>query len=166
MRPQPLVNVVNRLHVCRVVQIPQAQHPLALADAFFRQRRGAMLFVQRVIDVLNQLGNDLVDLEVLVRGFFRRPGNNQRRARFVDQDRVDFVHDGELVAALHATRQVVLHVVAQIIESEFVVRAVRQVRAIRRAPSARHPDRARSRPPLNPSPLYSGLIHSASRRAR
>ena len=132
VRPQRLVNVVNLLHVRRVVQISQPQQPLALAHAFFRQRGRAMLFIQRVIDVLNQLGNNLVDLEILVGGFFGRPGNNQRRPRLVDQDRVHFVHNRELVPALHATRQVVLHVVAQVIESELVVRAVGQIRRIGR----------------------------------
>ena len=39
----------------------------------------------------------------------------------------------KLVAALHAIGQVVFHVVAQIIEAEFVVGAVGDVRAVGRA---------------------------------
>ena len=39
----------------------------------------------------------------------------------------------ELVAALNALRQVVLHVVAQVVEAEFVVRAVGDVGAVGRA---------------------------------
>ncbi len=71
VRPQSLVDVVNRLHVRRVVQIAQAEQPLDLADAFFRQRGGPVLFLQRVIDILDQLGNDFVDAVVLIRGLFR-----------------------------------------------------------------------------------------------
>ena len=79
---------------------------------------------------LDQLGNDLVDLGVLVGGLFGRPGNNQRGARFVDEDGVDFVDDGEVVAALHTVGQVVLHIVAQVVEAKFVVGAVGDVRAV------------------------------------
>jgi hypothetical protein len=54
--------------------------------------------------------------------------DDQRRARLVDQDRVDLVDDGEAELALHplaAGR--VDHVVAQVVETEFVVRAVGDV---------------------------------------
>ena len=61
-----------------------------------------MLFVERVIDVENELRNDFVDAVILVGGFFGGAGNDQRSAGFVDQDRVDFVDDGEMVAALDA----------------------------------------------------------------
>ena len=93
-----------------------------------------MLFIQRVINIEDQLRNDFVDAVIFVRGFFRRPGNNQRRARFVNQNRVHFVHNREVMPALHAILQIVLHVVAQIIEAELVVGAKSDVRAIRRPP--------------------------------
>ncbi len=89
-----------------------------------------MLFVQRVVNIQDQLGNDFVDAVILVGGFFGWAGDDQRRARFVNQDGVHFVHDGEVVAALHALRQIVLHVVAQIVEAEFVVGAVGDVRGV------------------------------------
>ena len=72
-------------------------------------------------------GNDFVDAVILVGGFLGGTGNDQRRARFVDQDRVHFVDDREVMPALHAILQIVLHVVAQVIEAEFVVRAVGDV---------------------------------------
>ena len=89
-----------------------------------------MLFVDGVVDFLNELGNDLIDAVILVGGFFGGAGNDQRRAGFVDEDGVDFVDDGELVAALHAIGEVVFHVVAQIVEAELVVGAVGDVGAI------------------------------------
>ncbi len=78
-----------------------------LSDAFFGQRHGAVLFVDRVIAggpllarlfafdhfAADQTGDDAVDLVILVGGFLAGAGNDQRRARFVDQDRVDFVDD-------------------------------------------------------------------------
>ena len=107
--------------------MPRPSSRSHLRDAFFGERRGAVLFVDGVIDFLNQLGNDLVDAVVLVGGFLGGAGNDQRSARFVDQDGVHFVDDGELVAALDAIVQVVLHVVAQVVEAEFVVGAVGDV---------------------------------------
>src|SRR6267154_798437 len=92
-----------------------------------------MLFVDGVVDIANQLGDDLVDLEIFVGGFFGWAGDDEWGARLVDQDGVDFVNDGEMVAALHAMSQVVLHVVAEIVETEFVVGAVRDVGSVGRA---------------------------------
>src|SRR5580658_1907685 len=103
-----------------------------------------MLFVHRVIaggvafarlfalDVLaaHQFRNDAVDLVVLVGGFFAGPGNNQRRARFVNQDGIHFVDNGEVVAALHAIVDVELHVVAQIIEAVLVIGSVGDVAGV------------------------------------
>ena len=72
-------------------------------------------------------GNDRVDGDVEVGPVLGRAGDDERRARFVDQDRIDLVDDGEGVAALDHLRHVVFHVVAQIVEAELVVRAVGDV---------------------------------------
>ena len=62
-------------------------------------------------------------------------GNDQRRARFINQDRVDFVDDRVIVPVLNTSSEVELHVVAQIIKAEFIVGAVGNIRRI--APSNR-----------------------------
>src|SRR5438552_12907037 len=74
-----------------------------------------------------KLGNDGVRLIILVGRFFRWAGDDQRRARFVNQDRINFVNDREVVTALNAGRQIELHIVAQVIEAEFVVGTVSDV---------------------------------------
>ena len=66
-------------------------------------------------------------------GLFGLPGNNQRRARFVYQDVVYLVDDGVVQTALYALGQVVDHVVAQVVEAEFVVGAVGDVGLVGRA---------------------------------
>ena len=103
-----LLHVVIEFHVARArtdCRMPSSFS--TLSDAFFGERHAAMLLVDRVIAggvllarllaldhfAAHQLGNDAVDLVVLVGGFFARPGNDQRRAGFVDQDRVHFVDD-------------------------------------------------------------------------
>ena len=55
------------------------------------------------------------------------PGDDQRGAGLVDQNRVDLVDDGEVVAALDAVLERVGHVVAQVVEAELVVGAVGDV---------------------------------------
>src|SRR5690606_17960667 len=54
-------------------------------------------------------------------------GDDERGAGLVDQDRVDLVDDGEVVAALHHVAGLPGHVVAQVVEAELVVRAVGDV---------------------------------------
>src|SRR5258708_23159644 len=130
---QSLIHVVHRVDVRRVRHIGEPEQALALVEAFFGQRGLAMLFVDREVDVLDQLGNDFVDLEVFVGRFFGGAGDDERGARFVDQDGVDFIDDGEMMAALHTVREVVLHVVAQIIEAKLIVGAVGDVGSVGRA---------------------------------
>src|SRR3984893_13121232 len=89
-----------------------------------------MFFIDGVIDVLNQLGNNLVNLGEFAGGIFSWPGNNQWGARFVDKDGVHFIDDGEVMTALDAIGEVIFHVVAEIVEAKFVVRAVGNVRVI------------------------------------
>ena len=77
-----------------------------------------------------QLRNDAVDLVVEVGGLLGGTRDDQRRPGFVDQDAVDLVDDREVVPALHVVREVELHVVAQVVEAELVVRAVGDVAAV------------------------------------
>ena len=51
-----------------------------------------------------QLRDDAIDFVIQVGRLFGRTGDDQRRARFVDQDAVDFVDDREVVAALDHRR--------------------------------------------------------------
>ena len=61
---------------------------------------------------------------------FSLTGNDQRRPRLIDQDGVDFVDNGEIQAALNALATRINHVVAQIVETEFVVGAVGDVGSV------------------------------------
>ena len=64
---------------------------------------------------------------VFVGGLVGGAGDDERGAGFVDEDGVDFVDDGVVVAALHAILDFELHVVAQVVEAEFVIGAVGDV---------------------------------------
>ena len=89
-----------------------------------------------------RLRDDAIDFVIEVGRFLGRARDDQRRPRFVDQDAVDFVHDREVVPALHVVREVELHVVAQVVEAELVVRAVGDVAAVGDLPLLRRSDRA------------------------
>jgi len=56
-----------------------------------------------------------------------RAGDNQRGAGFVDENRVDFVHDGIMEIAMYAVFNADGHIVAKVVEAEFVVGAVGNV---------------------------------------
>ena len=64
-----------------------------------------------------------VDLGVLLRG----ARDDQGRPGLVDQNGVHLIHDGQMKVSLNELLDRVLHVVAQIVEAEFVVRAVGHV---------------------------------------
>ena len=90
--------------------------------------------------------------EIELRALLRRPGDDERRAGLVNEDRVDFVDDRVGKARLGLLHQGERHVVAQVVESELVVGAVHDVGPIRVALLARglprhhHPHRHAEKP--------------------
>ena len=116
-----------------------------MRHAHFGERDALALLVDDVVAGLLELGallglavagdaraglearDDLVDAVVLVGRLVGRAADDERGARLVDEDRVDLVDDGEVVAALHVAAQLELHVVAQVVEAELVVGAVGDV---------------------------------------
>ncbi len=135
MRAQRLIDVVDDGDVLDVVEqftlelAGVAQQILELFHAGFGQRHRALLLVDVVIGLV-ELGKEGIDGVVEFRAVVERAGDDQGRARLVDQDRVDFVDDGIEVAALAHVLQPVLHVVAQIVETVFVVGPVGDVAGI------------------------------------
>src|SRR3546814_3611240 len=82
----------------------------------------------------SDLRDQPVDLQGQRRAVVGGPGDDQRRARLVDQDGVDLVDDRVVEVALDHVLQAELHVVAQIVEAELVVGAVGDVAGIGPAP--------------------------------
>ena len=67
----------------------------------------------------------------LWRGGLPLAADDEGRPRLVDEDRVDLVHDRVVELALRVVERAELHVVAQVVEAELVVLAVRDVRPVR-----------------------------------
>src|SRR5687768_7042568 len=105
---------MQQFHVGRIVEVADAQQLLSFVHALFGQHGGVLSFVYQVFAGLftvdffafAQLRNNCVGFVVLVGGFVGGAGNDQRSARFVDQNGIHFVHDGKVVAALHAGGQI------------------------------------------------------------
>ena len=122
-------------NVRRIVERVVAQQPgLAqhLLDALVTSlgQVGGALFLINLIVLFREPRDELVDLHVQIRLVLRRAGDDEGRARLIDQDRIHLIDDGERMSALHHLRQLVLHVVAQVVETELVVRAVGDVAGV------------------------------------
>src|SRR5215207_6098577 len=150
-----LVEVVDERAVLGLVEVVDAEESLGLLDALLGDRDGLVLLVELEVEVRDELllrarvhalgalarlhdpcelGEADVQLGCLLGG----AGDDQRRARLVDQDVVDLVDDRVLVhvrLAVRADPATVLdlllqrrgHVVAQVVEAELGVRAVGDV---------------------------------------
>ena len=132
VRAQRLIGVVDQRDVADVVQLGVleqarlAEPPLHLLGARFGQRDRPLLLVLLVV-LLGQTRDEAVDRAVQLGAVLGRSGDDQRRARLVDQDAVDLVDDAEVEAALDHGLARELHVVAQVVEAELVVGAVGDV---------------------------------------
>ena len=81
--------------------------------------------------VPDQRRRDAREVVVDLRRGLRLAGDDQRRARLVDEDGVDLVHDRVRMPALHEAFERHGHVVAQVVEAELGVRPVRDVGLVR-----------------------------------
>ena len=89
----------------------------------------AGFLVQLVVAFLQQRDH-IVDDFIHLGAVLRRARDNQRRPRLVDQNTIDFIHDGKVVLFLENLAQLRLHVIAQIIKAQLVVRGVGYVAII------------------------------------
>ena len=139
-----LLQVVDERAVLGAVQVRDAEELLGLRDALLGDRDGLVLLLELEVEVglvvllharVHALGllagdhalGELGELRVHVGRRLGLAGDDQRRARLVDEDVVDLVDDRVLMAALDLLLERRRHVVAQVVEAELGVRAVRDV---------------------------------------
>jgi hypothetical protein len=142
LRLQRLDQMVDELRVSRVVEVLDLERALDLLDRLLHGRDRLPLLVVRVVGVdllallqivaghALHLAHDAGEVVVLLGRGLGLAGDDQRRPRLVDQDRVDLVHDRVRMAALDGRLQRDGHVVAQIVEAELGVGPVRDVRLV------------------------------------
>ena len=125
-------DVVMKLIVLRVSEVFNAECLLGLANAFLGKDDRLFLLVANIVLVLAlaQTLHEAIRLLIQLGGLVALAGNDQRRARLVDQDRVDLVHDGEVQRPLHHVLPANDHVVAQVIKAQLVVGGIGHVGGI------------------------------------
>ena len=150
MRPQCLQQMVQERHLTGLVEVLDVQEFLGLRDSLLGQGHRTRFLVHGVVEVAPESRDHPVHREVQIGGFLGGATDDEWGARFVDQDRIHFVHDGVVEKALHLLAVAVafgarvgamdeilgteLHVVPQVIESELVVGAVGDVGGVGVAP--------------------------------
>ena len=130
---QRVVEVADERGVRRLVEVVDAELVLDEGDALLGDRDGALALFDLVVLVALHPRRDAGELEVPALVLLGRAADDQRRAGLVDEDRVDLVDDGEVVAALDEVVERPRHVVAQVVEAELVVGAVGDVAGVGRA---------------------------------
>ena len=144
-----LIDVVREGGVFDVRKVLQAEIALRLRDAAGGERGGLGLlihhvigvqilalfffFIHRGIDHSSQAAYEIISLTVKIRALITLTGDDQRRPGFIDEDGVDFVHNGEHMAALDHVPLVQRHIITQIVEAHLVVGTVSDVAGIRGA---------------------------------
>ena len=141
-----VVDQVGPFHVAGGVETLDTRQAFRLADSRIRHVRRVVLFVNFEVFPFAQLPGHAVRFGIFADVVVCAARNDQRRTRFVDEDVVHFVDDGIVQSALGLlvlARIAVIsagrrpHVVAQVVEAEFVVRAVGDVATIGLLPLAR-----------------------------
>ena len=107
------VELMRQLEVALIVEIGYAEDLLDFGDALLLNRNGVRFLIDGEIFVFHQTRDDLRELRVQLGRIVALTADDQRRARFVDEDRVDFVDDREVQFALHHLIDAPGHVIAQ-----------------------------------------------------
>ena len=124
LRLERLLQVIGQLTGRVGVDIVDAEHGLDLGEARLGGVDGLLRLIHLEVLVELQSGHDAGELVVRIGGARAGAGDDQRRAGLVDEDGVDLVDDGEMMAALHAGVGARDHVVAQVVEAELGVGTV------------------------------------------
>ena len=109
------------------IEVRNMHQVLDVEHALFGKLDVLVLFVDREVLVADELLGNFVSLGILFGSVFGRTTDDERRTSFVDQDRVNFVDDTEVEFALHELVRFNSHVVAEVVETEFVVGTVSHV---------------------------------------
>ena len=143
VRAERRVQVMHETDVLRVVETRSRRDEPGLRKnrfgmlvSFFGQQDLMRFFIDPIIAgsfffrLARELGRKLVQSVVQLDVVVRLSRNDERRTRLVDQDRIHFVDDRVVKATLDTLARGEHHVIAQIIEAELVVGAIRDIRGV------------------------------------
>ena len=95
--------------------------------AFFVDRIVALTFF---FGLAGEFRNNLIERCIKLAVTVSRPGNNQWRSSFIDQDGIDLINNREIQTSLDPLLGQVRHVVTQVVKAEFIVSAVGDITGI------------------------------------
>ena len=108
---QRLLDLVHVVLVDVLVEVLDAERLLDPRDALLGGNDGALGLVDLVVAVALQAADDAGELVVELGRVGRAAGDDERRARLVDEDRVDLVDDREVVRRERLVARAALHLV-------------------------------------------------------
>ena len=139
VRLQGVVDQMGPLHIARRVKTLNPGQFLGLADAVVGQVGGMLLLVDFKVRVAPELPGDPIGHPVAIHVVARGTGDDQRRARLVDEDVVHLVDDRIVQGTLHLLQVQRVprvapggraHIVAEVVKAVLVVRSVRDVAGV------------------------------------
>ncbi len=105
------IQVVRVFHATLRVEIINVERVLGLVHALFGYLHGLLLLVHGIVLVFLEGADDLCEALIQTLGIGRGARDDERRAGFVDEDRVYLIDNSEVVSALVYLRRVVRSVV-------------------------------------------------------
>ena len=130
-RAQCRRKTVRKLEIFRCIEVFDTENTLDFRHGAVGRGNGFLLFVNRIIRAFLESGDGFCHDDVHIRRFRTRSRNDERRTRFIDEDRVNLVDDRIVQVALNHLVFVEDHVVTQIVKTELVVRTERDIAAVR-----------------------------------
>ena len=144
---QGIIDIVLKIEVLRIRKVIHAEVLLCLLDTFRSKNRCSSLFINNIVavsaDIINidfficlnydkflKGFNKTVGLSIHIGRFAAHSGNNKRSSRFIDKDTIDLVDDSINEFTLNHLLFSVNHVITEVIESEFIIRTIRNIRII------------------------------------
>ena len=124
---QCYLQLMHQVLLDLVVEVLDTECLLDLLDTRLRGHHDSLAFVDIEVDITLERSNDRCKSVVRLGRVSDTAGDDQRCARFVDENRVDFVDDRKVVSALDLVCLRRGHVVAEVVEAELVVRSVGDV---------------------------------------
>ena len=126
-----VVQVADQCGVVRLVQVVDAEIILDLVDAWIENADDLLLLIDLIVLVTGELEHQTSELAVPTGHVaFGRTGDDQRGTGLVDEDGVDLIDDGEVVATLYQIGLLPRHIVAQVVETELVIGAIGDIGVI------------------------------------
>ena len=119
-----------QLVVLGIRQVFDPKRGFSLRRALLGEDDALFFLLHRIVCLVFEAADEAVRLFIHIGRLVALAGNDQRGARLINQDGVNLVNHGIVMAALHHIAAVDHHVVAQIVKTHLVIRTVGNIAGI------------------------------------